>query len=99
MTGLHRALDKQLDQPMLPPCSAGDSRALFWLLITTALLGGQLPAAGPAAANPGRLDPSIGTGGKTTTSIAGVLQGGKVVVGSAVNGSGKQTFALARYLS
>ena len=46
-------------------------RALFWLLTTTALLGGQLLAAGPAAADPGRLDPGFGTGGKTTTSFAG----------------------------
>ena len=78
-------------------------RALFWLL-TTAPLGGQLLAAGPAAANPGRLDPGFGSGGKTTTSFAGnagasaaVLQNGKVVAaGFAVTGA-TTDFALTRY--
>jgi len=79
-------------------------RALFWLLTTAALLGGQLMAAGPAAANPGRLDPGFGSGGKTTTKFAGnagasaaVLQNGKVVAaGFAVTGA-TTDFALARY--
>jgi uncharacterized delta-60 repeat protein len=79
-------------------------RALFWLLTTTALLGSQLLAAGPAAANPGRLDPSFSTDGKTTTSFAGdsgasaaVLQNGKVVAaGFAVTGT-TTDFALTRY--
>ena len=79
-------------------------RALYWLLATTALLGGQLAAAGPAAADPGRLDPGFGTGGKTTTSFAGdagasaaVLQNGKVVAaGFAVTGA-TTDFALTRY--
>jgi uncharacterized delta-60 repeat protein len=56
----------------------------------------------------GDLDATFGTGGTTTTDFsrredraqALVVQGGRpVAVGSAVNGSGKQTFALARYLS
>jgi hypothetical protein len=56
----------------------------------------------------GGLDASFGTGGTTTTDFARredraqalVLQAGRpVAVGSAVNGSGKQTFALARYLN
>jgi uncharacterized delta-60 repeat protein len=79
-------------------------RAFFWLLTTTALLGSQLLAAGPAAANPGRLDSGFGTGGGTTTSFAGdagagaaVLQGGKVVAaGFAVTGA-TTDFALTRY--
>jgi uncharacterized delta-60 repeat protein len=78
-------------------------RALFWLL-TTAVVGGQLAAAGPAAANPGRLDPGFGTAGRTTTSFAGdagasaaVLQDGKVVAaGFAVTGA-TTDFALTRY--
>jgi len=79
-------------------------RALFWLLATTALLGGQLSAAGLAAADPGGQDPGFGTGGRTTTSFAGdagasaaVLQDGKVVVaGFAVTGA-TTDFALTRY--
>jgi hypothetical protein len=56
----------------------------------------------------GDLDESFRAGGTTTTDFtrrenraqALVLQSGRpVAVGSAVNGSGKQTFALARYLS
>ena len=78
-------------------------RSLFWLLVT-GLLGGQLAAAGPAAADPGRLDPGFGTGGKTTTRFAGdagataaVLQNGKVVAaGFAVTGA-TTDFALTRY--
>jgi uncharacterized delta-60 repeat protein len=79
-------------------------RALFWLLTTTALLGGQLMAAGPAAANPGHLDPGFGSAGKTTTNFAGTagasaaaLQNGRVVAaGFAVTGA-TTDFALARY--
>ena len=56
----------------------------------------------------GDLDATFGTGGTTTTDFARredraqalVVQGGRpVAVGSAVSGSGKQTFALARYLN
>jgi uncharacterized delta-60 repeat protein len=56
----------------------------------------------------GDLDATFGTGGTTTTDFARredraqalVVQGGRpVAVGSAVSGSGKQSFALARYLS
>jgi uncharacterized delta-60 repeat protein len=79
-------------------------RALYWLLTTAAVLGGQLVAAGPAAAHPGALDPGFGSGGKTITRFAGdagagaaVLQNGKVVVaGFAVTGA-TTDFALARY--
>jgi uncharacterized delta-60 repeat protein len=79
-------------------------RTLYWLLTTTALLGGQFLAAGPAAADPGRLDPGFGTAGKTTTRFAGdagagaaVLQSGKVVAaGFAVTGA-TTDFALTRY--
>jgi hypothetical protein len=56
----------------------------------------------------GDLDATFGTGGTTATDFARredraqalVVQGGRpVAVGSAVSGSGKQTFALARYLN
>jgi uncharacterized delta-60 repeat protein len=79
-------------------------RAFLWLLTTAALLGGQFLAAGPAVADPGRLDPGFGTAGKTTTRFAGdagasaaVLQSGKVVAaGFAVTGA-TTDFALTRY--
>jgi uncharacterized delta-60 repeat protein len=79
-------------------------RALVWLLATTALLGGQLSAAGLAAADPGDLDPGFGNGGRTTTGFAGdagagaaVVQGGKVVAAGFADTGATTDFALTRY--